>query len=84
MLLFWKLVDETQNFKPREPSMHRTSIKLLILLPVRADFLCTLQCEIHYEKKLTKNIRLCMYVCMYVSKYISGVFLDNLTDEIYI
>ena len=38
MLLFWKLVHETQNFKPREPTMHHNSIKVLILLPVRADF----------------------------------------------
>ena len=45
ILLFWKLVDETQNLIPREPTMHHNLIKLLILLPFRADLLCTLQCE---------------------------------------
>ena len=45
-LPFWKLVDETQILKPLEPIMHRNSIKLLILLLVRADLLCSLQCEI--------------------------------------
>ena len=46
MLLFWKLVDETQNLKPREPTIHHNSIKFWVLLPIRADLLCTLQCEI--------------------------------------
>ena len=39
---FWKLIDETQNFILSEPTIHHTSMKLLILLPVRADLLCTL------------------------------------------
>ena len=46
LLLFWKLVDEIQNLIPCEPTMRHNSIKLLILQPVRADLLCTLQCEI--------------------------------------
>ena len=39
------LVDETPISKPPEPTMHHNSIKLLILLPLRADLLCTLQYE---------------------------------------
>ena len=45
MLLFLKLVHETQILKPPEPTMHHGSSKLLILLPFRADLLCTLQYE---------------------------------------
>jgi hypothetical protein len=46
MLLFLKLVDETQISKPLEPTRHHNSIKLWILLPLRADLLVTLQYEI--------------------------------------
>ena len=46
MLLLWKLVDKTQISKHSEPSRHHNSIKLWILLPLRADLLFTLQCEI--------------------------------------
>ena len=35
MLLFWKLVDETQIFKPPEPTRHHYSRKLPILLPLK-------------------------------------------------
>ena len=42
---FWKLVDETQNLIPPEAARNHKSIKLLILLPFRANLLCTL----HYE-----------------------------------
>ena len=42
---FKKLFHETQILKPPEPTMHHSSIKLLIILPLRADLLCTLQCE---------------------------------------
>ena len=42
---FLKLVDATQILKPPEPTTHHSSIKLLILLPLRADLLCTLQYE---------------------------------------
>ena len=46
MLLFWKLVDETQISKPPEPTMNHKSIKWLMLLPLRAELLFTLQYEI--------------------------------------
>ena len=45
MLLFLKLVYETQILKPSEPTKNHSSIKLLILLSLRADLLCTLQYE---------------------------------------
>ena len=45
MLLFFKLVDETQIYEPLEATRHHNLIKLLILLPVRTNLLCTLQCE---------------------------------------
>ena len=45
MLLFWKLIHETQISKPPEATRHQNSTKLLIILPLRADLLCTL----HYE-----------------------------------
>ena len=46
MLLFWKLVDETQISKPPEPTMNHNLMKWLILLPIRAELLFTLQYEI--------------------------------------
>ena len=45
MSFFKKLVDETQMYKPPVATRHHKSMKLLILLPLRADLLCTL----HYE-----------------------------------
>jgi hypothetical protein len=45
VIFFWKLVDETQISKPPEATGQHGSLKLLILLPLRADLLCTL----HYE-----------------------------------
>ena len=45
MLLFWKLIDETQISKPPEPTMHHNSIKLWILLSLSADLLYILQYE---------------------------------------
>ena len=45
MLLFWKLVDETKIYEPPEATKHHNSLKLSILLSVRANLLCTLQCE---------------------------------------
>ena len=45
ILLLKKLVDATQILKPPQPTTHHSSIKLLILLPLRADLLCTLQYE---------------------------------------
>ena len=40
------MVDETQISKPPEPTMIHNSIKLWILLPLRAELLFTLQYEI--------------------------------------
>ena len=55
MLLFWNLVDATQNSKPPEATKHHNSKNLLILLPLRADLLCIL----HYETPCTiQNISL--------------------------
>ena len=45
MSFFWKPVDETQMSKPPETTTHHKSIKLLILLPLRADLSCFLQYE---------------------------------------
>ena len=45
MLLFWKLVDETQISKPPEPTRHHNSIKLWILQSLGADLLYILQYE---------------------------------------
>ena len=45
MLLFWKLVDETQMVKPLEPTSHHNSKKYFILLPLRAIYIRSL----HYE-----------------------------------
>ena len=45
MLLFWKLVHETQISKPLEATRHHNSTKLLDWLPLRTDLLCNL----HYE-----------------------------------
>ena len=56
MLLFWKLIDETQMSKPLEATRHHNSTKLLILLPLRADLLCIL----HYETPC-KTIFLYLY-----------------------
>ena len=42
---FWKLIHETQIFKPPEATRHHNLTKSLTLLPLRADLLCTL----HYE-----------------------------------
>ena len=59
MLLFWKLVDETQKSTPPEPTKHHNSIKLWILLSLRADLLYILHYEtpcIHHSlHKLTNN-----------------------------
>ena len=45
MLLFWKLIHETQNLLPLKATRHHNSTKLLIFLPLRANSLCNL----HYE-----------------------------------
>ena len=57
MLLFWKLVDETQKSTPAEPTKHHNSIKLWMLLPFKADFFATLLYEIPCRtKKLSKKL----------------------------
>ena len=51
ILYFWKLIRETQISKPPDASRHHYSTTLLILLPLRADLLCTL----HYETPCTRT-----------------------------
>ena len=46
MSFFWKLVDKTQMCNPLEATRHHSLIKLLILLPLRAIYFRTFQCEI--------------------------------------
>ena len=45
MLFFKKLIDETQISKPPKPIRHHNSIRLWILLSLRADLLYILQYE---------------------------------------
>ena len=45
MSFFWKVVDETQISKPLEGTRHHNLIKLLIFLPLRANFLYILRYE---------------------------------------
>ena len=45
MSFLWKLDAKTQKSKPPEATRHYKSIKLWILLPLRADLLCILQYE---------------------------------------
>ena len=52
MSFFRKLVDETQISKPPEATRHHNSIKILILLLLRADLLYIL----HYETPCTVAI----------------------------
>ena len=52
ILLFWKLVDETQMVKPLEPTIHHNSKKYLILLPLRAIYFRSL----HYETPCISHI----------------------------
>ena len=58
MLPFWKLVDETQISTPPELTRHHNSIKLWILLPLRADLFPTLQYEIPCSVNLSQISRL--------------------------
>ena len=59
MLLFLKLVDAILT--PPEPTTHHSSIKLLILLPLRADLPCTLQyetpCTSRYQRKYMVQLK---------------------------
>ena len=66
MLLFWKLVDETQMVKPPEPTRHHNLRKYLILLPLRAIFRslyyetpCTLFLLWRESKKILTAILVC-------------------------
>mgnify|MGYP007015787208 CR=1 FL=1 len=52
MLLFWKLVDETQMVKPPEPTIYHDSKKYLILLPLRAIYFRSF----HYETPCRMNL----------------------------
>ena len=45
MLLFLKVIDETQMVKPPEPTSHHNSKKYLILLPLRAIYFRSLYYE---------------------------------------
>ena len=45
MVLFWKVVNETQMSKPPEATRHHNSTKLLLLLHLRAIYFSTFQYE---------------------------------------
>ena len=49
LLLFWKVVDETQMVKPPQPTIYHNSKKYLILLPLRAIYFRSF----HYETPCT-------------------------------
>ena len=57
MSFFWKLVDETQMCNPPEATRHHNLIKLLILLPLRAIYFRTFQCEIPCNKGNPHKVR---------------------------
>ena len=54
ILLFRKLVHESQISKPLKATRHHNSTKLLVFLPLRANLLCTL----HYETPCIYRISL--------------------------
>ena len=61
-ITFWKLVDETQMSKPPEPTRHHNSTKSWILLSLRADLLCILQCKFIVKKTGDhKSIQVCLH-----------------------
>ena len=53
MSFFSQLFDETQMSAPLQATRHHNSIKLLILLPLRAYLVCTLQYETPCSKMLS-------------------------------
>ena len=57
MSIFWKLVDETQMSKPPEATGHHNSIKLLVLLPLKADLLKSIHSEIGLRHPLELIIK---------------------------
>ena len=68
---FLKIADETQISKPPEPTRHHNLMKLLILLPLRADLL-SLLCKLIVKKPgQHKLIQVCLHfigVCL-LEKY---------------
>ena len=54
-IIFLKMVEETQNSIPPKATRHHKSKKILILLPLKADLLCTL----HYETPCSLNFASC-------------------------
>ena len=77
MLVFWKLVDETQISKPLESTRHNL-IKLLILLPLRVDLLCNLQYEYVLCSRYVHNLtRSCLQLKMKIKIGLSESFYPN-------
>ena len=58
MLLFWKLVQETQMSTPPEATRHHISTQLLVLLHLRAIYFSTFQYETPCNNPIA-NISLC-------------------------
>ena len=71
MLLFWKLVHKTQISKLPEPTRHHNSIRLWILLSLRADLLYILQYETPCRIKI---LRLFWSNEIYVSSNLNLMF----------
>ena len=64
MLLFWKLIDETQMSTPPKATRHHNSTKLWLLLPLRALYFSTFQYETPCSCancKLKAHIRVLLY-----------------------
>ena len=68
ILFFWKLVDKTQISKPPKPTRHHNSIKLWILLTLRAELLYILQSETPC-KAWNQS-----WICMYVFDFLNSTF----------
>ena len=64
MLLFWKLVEETQMSKSLEGTRHHNSTKLLIFLPLRAIYFYLL----HYETPCNESIMF-FFLCFFKNLY---------------
>ena len=73
MLLFWKLVNETQMSKPLEATRHHDCRKLLILLPLSVIYFNTLQYETPCICKLLRSENT-------EELYPSSIFHDNVQD----
>ena len=67
MLLFWKLVQQTQTSKPLETSRHHNPTKLLVFPPLRVDLLCTLYYETPCRKAFSE-------ICFHYSDKIRSTF----------